>query len=99
MDGPKGQGSGSLNWEPTRSNIQGGGGMREGGGGLGGGGCVGRGGGGGGIVRLGYFLLVPLLDLGLTFRSHEALGVFPGYQAPSRLPFSQRVTLPSSRFP
>ena len=46
MDGPKGQGSGSLNWEPTRSNIQGGGGMREGGGGLGGGGCVGQGGGG-----------------------------------------------------
>ena len=38
--------------------------MREGR--VGGGGCGGR---GGGIVRLGYFLLVPLLDLGLTFRS------------------------------
>ena len=45
MDGPKGQGSGSLNWEPTRSNIQGGGGMREGGGGLGGVGDVWDGGG------------------------------------------------------
>ena len=46
MDGPKGQGSGSLNWEPTRSNIQGGRGMREGWGGLVGGECVGRGRGG-----------------------------------------------------
>ena len=53
MDGPKGQGSGSLNWEPTRSNIQGGGGMREGGGGVGGGGCVGWG--EGRIVR--FFLI------------------------------------------
>ena len=79
MDGPKGQGSGSLNWEPTRSNIQGGRGMREGWG-------VGRG--ERGDCRLGYFLLVLLLDLGLIFRSHEALGVSQDIRHPldSRFP-------------
>ena len=53
MDGSKGQGSGSLNWEPTRSNIQGGRGMREGWGGWVG--NVWDGGEGG--CRLGYFLI------------------------------------------
>ena len=44
--------------------------------------------GGEGGCRLGYFLLVLLLDLGLIFRSHEALGVSQDIRHPldSRFP-------------